>query len=346
MNVSLEKNIREVINQIDFSGVVYIEENGEGIFENAWNFANRSDQIENKVHTRFGIASGCKLFTAVAVSQLVEKEIISFDTKLVDFLDIPFKHISPEVTIHHLLTHTSGVPDYFDEELMDNFEELWIRNPMYHIRKLEDFLPLFQDQPMKNKVGDSFSYNNAGFILLGLIVEKASGLDFSDYVQKNIFDKANMTDSGYFSFDSLPTNTATGYIENSDGTWRTNIYSLPIKGGADGGAFVTAYDMSKFWRALIGYQLLNERNTKQLLTPHVQVNEMGFYGYGIWIKKDIENNIIKYHVMGYDPGVSFHSAHYPDLSINVVICSNKSEGAFDIMKVIEEEVTNKMAVKK
>ncbi|MQR94431.1 serine hydrolase domain-containing protein [Fictibacillus phosphorivorans] len=346
MNVILEEKIKDVINQIDFSGVVYVEENGKGIFESAWNFSNRSDQIENKIHTRFGIASGCKVFTAVAISQLVEKRMISFDTKLIDCLDIPFKHISSEVTVHHLLTHTSGIPDYFDEEFMDDFEELWVKNPMYHIRRLEDFLPLFQDQPMKNQVGASFSYNNAGFILLGLIVEKASGLVFSDYVQKNILDKADMTDSGYFSFDSLPANTATGYIENSDGTWKTNIYSLPVKGGADGGAFVTAYDMSKFWRALMGYQLLNERNTRQLLTPYTQVNDTGFYGYGIWIKKDIENNIFKYHVMGYDPGVSFHSAHYPDVSINVVICSNKSDGAFDIMKVIEEEVTNKIAVKK
>ncbi len=221
---------------------------------------------------------------------------------------------------------------------MDDFEELWVTKPMYHIRKLKDFLPLFQDEPMKEEVGESFHYNNAGYILLGLIVEQASGLEFSEYIQAYIFNKANMTESGYFAMDSLPQNTALGYIDKTDGTWKTNIYSLPVKGGSDGGAFVTANDMAKLWKTLMNYQLLNEAYTNKLLSSHTQVNEDEYYGYGVWINKATENNIFKYHVMGYDPGISFHSAHYPDLSINVVVCSNKSDGAFDVMSGIEEEL--------
>jgi CubicO group peptidase (beta-lactamase class C family) len=207
-------------------------------------------------NSRYGIASGCKLFTAIAICQLVEEGKISFDSKLSDCLTIDFKHFDDKVTVHHLLTHTSGIPDYFDEDVMDNFEELWVNNPMYQIRKLKDFLPMFQNVPMKSQVGESFHYNNAGYILLGLIVEQASELEFSDYVQKHIFNKADMTQAGYFSFDSLPPNTALGYIYNPDGTWKTNIYSLPVIGGSDGGAFVTANDMVKLWNALMNYQLL------------------------------------------------------------------------------------------
>lgn len=191
---------------------------------------------------------------------------------------------------------------------------------------------------MKSKLGERFHYNNAGYILLGLVVEQLSGVSFTEYVDEHIFNKAGMMDSGYFAFDSLPERTALGYIDNSDGTWKTNIYSLPAKGGPDGGAYVTANDMVKLWDALMNYKLLNEAFTNQLLTAHTQVKEGSFYGYGIWIKK-IENNIIKYQVMGYDPGVSFHSAYFPNSTFKVVVCSNKSAGAFDIMNGIEEELT-------
>ncbi|WP_155591050.1 serine hydrolase domain-containing protein [Lysinibacillus cavernae] len=339
MNTKLQNIVMEIQQKMDFSGTVLVENQEKvALVNQSFGYANRSEQIENNAKTRFGIASGCKLFTAIAICQLIEKGKLTLDTKLSECLNHHFKQFDEQVTIFHLLTHTSGIPDYFDEEEMENFEELWIDNPMYQLRKLSDFLPLFQNRAMKYKVGNQFHYNNAGYILLGLIVEHASGMLFSDYIQRYIFDQANMTESGYFSLDSLPSNTALGYIDNQDGTWKTNIYSLPVKGGSDGGAFVTVNDMAKLWHALMNFELLNEVLTNQLLLPQVEVNESGCYGYGVWMKKNSEQSILKYHVMGYDPGVCFHSAYYPDSSIKVVVCSNKSNGAFDIMKGIEEEL--------
>lgn len=335
-------NLREIVEgvqkEVGFSGSVLVEDqDGSLLLNESYSFANRSEQLANTSSTRFGIASGCKLFTAIAVLQLVEKGTISLDTKVTDFLQYDFQHFDEEITIHHLLTHTAGIPDYFDEETMDDFEELWIQTPMYRIRRLEDFLPLFQHLPMKSKVGERFHYNNAGYILLGLIVEQASQSTFDEYVVKNIFQKADMTSAGYFELDALPANTAQGYIDFEDGAWKTNIYSLPAKGGSDGGAFITVHDMAKLWDALMSYSLLTEETTKLLLTPHAEEDEEDYYGYGVWIK--IRNNaIFKYHVMGYDPGVSFHSAYYPDSSRKVVVCSNKSEGAFDMMIEIEGEI--------
>ncbi|MFD2443790.1 serine hydrolase domain-containing protein [Bacillus sp. CGMCC 1.16607] len=322
----------------DFSGTAFVKSEDEILAEVSYGYANRSEQIKNQVNTRFGIASGCKLFTSIAICQLVEEGKLSFESTLKESLPITFPHFDDKVTIHHLLTHTAGIPDYFDEDVMDDFEDLWIKNPMYHIRNLKDFLPLFQNEQMKSPVGDRFHYNNAGFILLGLIVEHVSGLVFTDYVEEYIFKKAGMFDSGYFALDALPERTALGYIDHSDGTWKTNIYSIPAKGGSDGGAFVTAPDMVRLWEALMNNQLLSEDLTNQLLTAHTKVKEGSFYGYGIWIKKD-DNSVIKYHIMGYDPGVSFHSAFFPHSSYKVVVCSNKSTGAFDIMSGIEEELT-------
>lgn len=333
-----KKEIDSLCEQLKFSGVILAKKDNKMILEAAYGYANRADELENMISTRFGIASGCKLFTAVAVCQLVEKGLLSFDTRLKDCLDFAFPLFDEEITIHQLLTHTSGVPDYFDESVMDDFEELWIERPMYLMRSLQDFLPLFQDNKMMFEPGDHFHYNNAGYILLGLVVEKVSNTKFQDYVQTNIFNPCQMTDSGYFTFDNLPKNTATGYIDNDeDGSFRTNIYSLPVRGGSDGGAYITSSDMMKLWDSLLGHKLLSKEMTDKLLTPYVHAEDDEYYGYGVWISKR-EDEIFKYHVMGYDPGVSFASSHYPSSQVTLVIPSNQSLGPHDITDAIEENL--------
>ncbi|WP_110931976.1 serine hydrolase domain-containing protein [Paenibacillus bouchesdurhonensis] len=339
--MNLTECILNVAKSKEFSGTVLVKNEKEVLAELSFGYANRSDELNNNKHTRFGIASGCKIFTSIAICQLVEEGKLSFNSKLKDCLDVDFPNFDDEVTIHHLLTHTSGIPDYFDEEVMDDFEELWVDNPMYRIRSLQRFLPLFKFQNMKFKVGKRFHYNNAGYIVLGLIVEQASQRKFDEYVQECIFHRAGMKDSGYFEFDAFPPNTALGYIEQDDGTWKTNIYSLPVKGGADGGAFVTVNDMDKLWEALMNNQLLGKPYTEKMLTPHVHIEHDDYYGYGVWIKKNQNSEVLKYHVLGYDPGVNFHSGYYPEKKMKIVVCSNKSSGAHDLMQAIEGEIIEK-----
>ncbi|MGP4079483.1 serine hydrolase domain-containing protein [Pseudalkalibacillus sp. R45] len=340
-NESLIENTLKRINSIeDFSGVVHMEKDKETLILTQAGYANRAEKIANKRDTRFGIASGCKLFTAVAICQLVESGMLSFETKITECMDFDFPNFDYNVTVHHLLTHSAGIPDYFDEDIMDDFEELWINKPMYLLKELKDFLPMFQNKNMAFKPGERFHYNNAGFILLGLIVEQRTGVGFTDYIEKNIFRRCGMDASGYFSLDRLPDHTALGYIEEKDGTWRTNTYSIPIKGGADGGAYVTAPEMNKFWDGLFSYKLLDEPTTNMLLSPHIEVKSDVDYGYGIWINKKADD-VFKYHVMGYDPGVSFHSAFYPNTKIKLTIPSNKSNGPFKIMKLLEDELLTK-----
>ncbi|WP_407271821.1 serine hydrolase domain-containing protein [Radiobacillus sp. PE A8.2] len=335
--MELQQAIESIAKKESFSGVSYAKEAGDVLAASSFGFANRSDQRLNAVTTRFGIASGCKLFTAIAICQLVEAGKLTFQAKLNDCLAIEFPHFDNDITVHHLLTHTAGIPDYFDEAVMDDFEDLWKQTPMYLLKELQDFLPLFQEQKMMFRPGDKFHYNNAGFIILGLIVEQQSGLRFTDYVDKHIFKRFGMKDSGYFSMDKLPPNTAYGYIDEEDGTWRTNHYSIPIKGGADGGAYTAAQDIIKLWEALFHNEVLSKEITDTLLTPHVRVNEGVHYGYGIWINSN-ESDITKFHIMGYDPGVSFHAAYYPKSDTKVAILSNKSNGAFQVMQAIESYI--------
>ncbi|WP_408606154.1 serine hydrolase domain-containing protein [Jeotgalibacillus campisalis] len=329
--------ISESSSQADFSGVVYLKQGKEILSETVRGYANRAEQRLNTVYTRFGIASGCKLFTSIGICQLVEEEIISFKTPISQCLDRSFPNFDEDITIHHLLTHTSGIPDYFDEEEMDDYEELWENLPVYKMKGLKDFLPLFQDKHMMFPAGERFHYNNAGYIILGLIIEQQTGLRFTEYIESKIFKKCGMYDSGYFSMDQLPANTALGYIDDHEnGTWRTNHYSVPIKGGADGGAYTTAPDMMKFWEALLQNELLSEEMTKTLLHPHVDVKAEVKYGYGIWMNEK-NGSIFKLHVMGYDPGISFCSSVYPQSNSKLVILSNKEDGPRNVTLAIENE---------
>ncbi|MFD1178000.1 serine hydrolase domain-containing protein [Paenibacillus puldeungensis] len=335
--MNLSQKVADILTEYNeqhpFSGAVLLREN-ENILERSYGYANRSEEIINTTHTGFGIASGCKIFTAVAVCQLVEAGILSFDSYLKDCVASSFPHFDPGITVHHLLTHTSGIPDYFDEEVMDDFEQLWETLPMYKVQSPADFLPLFQDKPMKSLPGEAFSYNNAGFILLGLIIEQVTGMTFTAYVEKNIFQRCEMLDSGYFRMDQLPKNTALGYIDEEAG-WRTNLYSLPIIGGPDGGAFTTVFDMAKFWDALFGHRILSEKMTNLMLTPHSSESEQLRYGYGLWISMK-SNHVFKYFVMGSDPGVTMQSSVYAGQPIQAHVIGNISRGAGILTGKIDE----------
>ncbi|MGG7078305.1 serine hydrolase domain-containing protein [Clostridium sardiniense] len=335
MREDISNNIRKKISEIkDFSGVVSIRCKDKDVYNEAFGFADLNNERKNNKDTRFGIASGAKIFTSISICKLIEEGKLSFESLLIDILGYEFNNFNKEVKIKHLLTHTSGIPDYFDEEVMSDFSELWIENPMYLLREPKDFIPLLKKGRTMFKPGDKFHYNNGAFIVLGLVVEKVSGKSFVDFVQENIFDIANMKDSGYFAMDNLPKNSAYGYLENKEGKLITNIYSIPVVGGPDGGIFVTSRDMNKLWNSLFNYKLLSKKMTDNLLKPQVDVNKDVYYGYGIWIIKN-EDEIFKYYLTGSDPGVDFISAIYPKSNLEVTILCNREFGAYEISSFIE-----------
>lgn len=320
---------------LPFSGVILLEENGNVIHGRGYGLAQRAESIPNTLNTRFAMASGCKIFTAVAIGQLVDRGMISFDTLLQDCLDIRFPNFDPQVTIHHLLTHSSGIPDYFDEEVMDDYAALWDNRPMYRMRSPKDFLPMFQNNEMKFRPGQRFMYNDAAFIVLGLIVEQQSGMRFTEYIETNILKPCSMTDSGYFSTDQLPERTAYSYIhDETTGVWKTNFFAVPIIGAPDGGAYTTAPDMAKFWTALFDGKMLQPTTLEKFLTPHIKATSEGenqFYGYGIWIIKKDET-IRAYYVTGSDPGVAFLSIVYPADNMRLTIIGNTEKPTWSIIR--------------
>ena len=323
-----------------FSGVVWIQQSDAVLCARAFAYANQAEQISNTIDTRFQMASGSKTFTAVTVCQLVERGCFDFDTLLGDCLDIEFPHFAPKVTVHHLLTHTSGIPDYFDEEWMDDFEALWLKRPCYSMQGPEDFLPMFQSGPMKLSPGKRFSYSNAGFIVLGLLIEKWSGMSFADYVCRNVLERAGMANSGYFAADRLPGRTALSYIVEED-SWRTNIYAVPIVGQPDGGAYTTAPDMARFWDALAEGRLLEPTLVERMLTARALVKNKDnnvCYGYGVWIRKQ-GDTLERFYALGCDPGVTFISAVFPEKDLLATVIGNSDDAGWAMWRTLEEHIS-------
>ena len=321
---ALADAIRRQHEREPFSGVIDVRERGEGVFREAFGLAQRAERIPNTLDTRFGIASGTKTLTSIAALQLVDAQRVALDTRLVECLDASLPQIDRDVTLHHLLSHCAGIPDYFDEAVMDDYEELWRERPMYGMRSPSDFLPLFAHRSMKAAPGTTWAYSNAGYVLLGLVVEQVTGTTFTEYVQRHVFDPCGMASSGFFAMDRLPGGTAYGYLPTDDGGWRTNVYSVPIVGGPDGGAYTTTGDLAALWGALLGGSLLREATLARMLTPHWRTDprdDESHYGYGIWIARR-DARTTAYTVLGEDPGVVCFSTLRPGSGVVASLLGN------------------------
>src|SRR5262245_46460915 len=172
-----------------FSGVVSLRRQHEILFEAAVGYAHRGWRIHNRVDTRFRIASISKMFTAVAILQLVEAGSVRLDTRVPAYLGLTSARLPPALTVEHLLTMTGGIADWIDEEGIP--EENWATfartYPIYLLRQNRDYLPFFVDKEPLNAVGERYRYSNAGYILLGLVIEQAAGENYFDYVREHIF---------------------------------------------------------------------------------------------------------------------------------------------------------------
>jgi CubicO group peptidase (beta-lactamase class C family) len=178
--------------------------------------------------------------------------------------------------------------------------------------------------------------------VLGLIVEQQTGMRFTEYVEQHVFAPAGMRDSGYFALDRLPERTAYGYVEEVDGVWRTNIYTIPIVGQPDGGAFVTAPDMAKFWDALVGHRLLSPEMTRQMLRRHVPAGrDDRYYGYGVWIGGQAGQ--MHYRALGGDPGVAFVSTLFPERDITATVIGNIETPAWAMYRAVQGELMDQFA---
>ena len=330
--------IKEILSS-DFRGNVYIVQDSRVLYKSVTGFADLSNEIPNTLDTRFASASAGKVFVAAGILQLIEQGKLRFDDTLGELLDIEFHHIDRDVTVRQLLVHTSGVPDYFDETIMSEYEDLWIDYPNYKIRHNHDLLPLFINKPMMYPKGEKFQYNNSGYVLLAMIIEKVTGVYFDQYLQTNIFQPCNMKSTGYYELDKLPSRCANNYIYCPDTRdFRTNIFSVDVKGTGAGGAFITVTDIVRFWTELLKGNLISKELVSKMLSKQSGDGmdaEEGYYGYGVWI---IDNPGVEdfAYFQGSDPGVSFISEYNPNNKMISVLVSNYGDNVWKEMRRIRE----------
>lgn len=313
-------NFEDIVEK-DFSGCISVVKNGTEIFGKNYGYADLPNKICNKIDTKFATASAGKAFVAVGILQLIEKGKLSFDDEIGSLLDFDLKAIDKRITVKQLLCHTSGIPDYFDESIMSEYDELWKDYPNYKIRKSSDLIPLFIDKPMMYTAGEKFQYNNTGFVVLGLIIEKLTGQLFDEYLEKNIFEPCGMFNTGYYELDRLPGNCANSYIyDKQREEYYTNIYSVDAKGTGAGGVFTTVLDINKFWVNLLEAKLISNVMLEEMLRVQ-SGSDSEHYGYGIWLAKEKDNTYTPYF-QGLDPGVSFISSYDRINNISITVVSN------------------------
>ncbi|MBP3908574.1 beta-lactamase family protein [Turicibacter bilis] len=311
----------------DFKGVISIEEHGKWVFKQAYGEADLANQRLNRLETKFPMASGSKVFIAVAILQLIEGKFISFDSTLGQLLPFDWHHIDKNITVRQLLTHTSGLPDYFDESLCTDYAKLWENYPNYRIRTSQDLLPLFLHKRMAFPKGQKFQYNNAGYVVLGLIIEAVTKLPFDRYLEKIIFTPCEMEDTGYYELDRLPLHCATGYCLDEDTqTYYSNIYSLDVKGSGAGGAYTTAKDMDRFWTCLMKGRLISQPMVNEMLSPQVKED---WYGYGVWLKSLDDGHYLPF-IQGSDPGISFISSYDRQKCRTMTMMSNFAQDVWTL----------------
>lgn len=262
-----------------FSGAVLLARDGVPFFERAWGLASHRYGVPNRVDTTFNLGSMNKMFTAVRVAQLVEQGRLRFDSTVAEVFPAYPGPGAAAITVHQLLTHTSGLGDYFN----DRFTAAKAR-----LRTVDDFLPLFQDDPLRFPPGERFSYSNAGMLLLGALIERVTGADYFDDIREHVYAVAGMPDTEAYEMDRPVPNLAIGYtLTNGHGHFvggdrRNNLFMHVVKGGPAGGGFATLRDLLAFDRALRGHRLLGPEMTATLLAPKVPTDPSGerHYAYG------------------------------------------------------------------
>ena len=314
-----------------FSGTLLIAKDGKPIFKTVHGLANKAYNVPNRIDTKLNIASIGKMFTAISILQLAEQGKLSFtDTVAKHLPDYPNKRVAEKVTIHHLLTHSSGMGDFHGPKFI-------LRKGI--LRQVRDYFPLFVDEQLSFEPGAGCQYSNAGYVLLGAIIEKVSGENYYDYVRTHIFEPAKMVDTDYFETDLDTPNLATGYTNFVDlgddyfefhlGQRRNTSLINWAKGNPAGGASSTVDDLLRFTLALRGNKLIGAKSVELMTTNKIFFRKYDasevYYGYGVELENINGKRVIGHG--GGDLGISSGVRWYPDSgNYTMIIMSNYDRG--------------------
>jgi CubicO group peptidase (beta-lactamase class C family) len=262
----------------------------------------------------FEIGSITKQFTAVAIMMLVEEGVISLDDPMTKFLP-DYPEYGDGITVEHLLTHTSGIvsytgiPDYMDQEIRKDLT-------------VQELIDVFKDLPVEFEAGEQFRYNNSGYVLLGAIIESASGMAYADFLQERIFDRVGMKDSYYGSHRRIIPRRASGY-GGEPGAWVNAAFLSMTQPYSAGALMMTVEDLFRWNQALHGGELISEESLERMSTPYV-LNNGNSTGYGCGLApRDLRGR----RAVGHGGGINGYvtdSYYLPEEDVFVAVFSNST----------------------
>jgi CubicO group peptidase (beta-lactamase class C family) len=303
---ALSARAEQLAKNDQFSGAFVVARNGKVLLEKVWGHANRETGAPNTLETQFRLGSMNKMFTAIATLQLVEAGKLALDDPIGRHLtDYPNKDVASKVTVRHLLTHTGGTGDIFGPDFTKN---------RLTLREHGDYVKLYGSRGLTHEPGAEHRYSNYGYVLLGALIEKVSGMPYYEYVRTKVFQPAGMA-----STDSLPeTETvqkrATGYMKR-EGKWVPNTDTLPWRGTAAGGGYSTVGDLLRFAHALESGKLISK--TMLAEATRQQAEQYG-YGFGVYGEGPLRG----YGHGGGAPGMNGDLMIYPQLGYVLVSLAN------------------------
>jgi len=306
-----------------FSGAVLIARGEEVLYQKGFGFANREGQVRNAGHTPFNICSMGKTFTAAAIMLLVEDGKVDLSAPISTYLpDFPAE-MADQVTVHNLLSHTSGLGNYMaHREFGRNMARLTTIDQVYELVKQEE---------LSFPPGTRFSYANSGYVVLGKIIENVSGQTYFDFVRARIFVPLEMQETEFYLFEDRPEGVALGYTQERGGQFEREADRAPNP-ASDGGVHSTVGDLFAFDRALHGAILLSASSRDLMFTPN-----LNGYGYGLSIKPPEEHASGRTSI-GHTGGLMDRSTvlrHFIDDDTVIIVLSNFPAIAYEIAREIE-----------
>jgi CubicO group peptidase (beta-lactamase class C family) len=309
-----------------FSGTLLIAKGDTVLLEYACGEASKRFHVPNNIETKLNLGSMNKMFTATAIAQLVEKGLLTYQDPISKYVDESWlpKEITSKVTIHHLLTHSSGLGSYFNETFVNSSRALF--------RKLDDYKPLVKDEKLAFEPGKRYSYSNTGMFLLGVVIESVTGQSYFDYIRENIYKPAGMKNTDCYEMDYPVENLAIGYSPDpkSPYGWQNNLFKHVIKGGPAGGGFSTVRDLHRFARAIQAGKLVSADSLKILWKDYLGEN----YGYGFRVAEGPYGKVVG-HSGGF-PGINGNLDIFVDKGYIVAVLSNYDRGASPVAEKISQ----------
>lgn len=327
---SIADVVAEAAGRTGFCGAVRVDRAGEVLLRSAYGFADRAYREANSATTQFALASGSKAMTALVVMSLVERGEIALDTTARSWLGEDLPLIPDDVTIEHLLAHRSGIGDYLDEGAGE-ISDYVLPVSAHGLATTEQFLPLLDGHEPAFPAGRRFAYNNGGYVVLALLAERVTRVPYHALVDSVVCRPAAMVDTAFLRSDELPARAARGYL-SVDGL-RTNVFHLPVLGSGDGGIYSTVDDLGRFWEALSAGRIVADATLAEMLLPRSDwPEEARRYGLGFHLHARTDAHWLE----GYDAGVSFTSLHDPSSRTTYTVVSNWSDGAWPIVKTLNQ----------